>query len=145
MPTGTYPIATLARETGVTERTLRHWILQKVLPKPIGRGRGARYDDRHLLRAKVIALLRSTEPSLDKIRMRIARLSDEQLKALLPRPRPPTVDGVPVPPAAPSYPAETWESVELMPGLVLLVNVGKGPVLRRIADQIYQHYALPAG
>jgi hypothetical protein len=36
-----------------------------------------------------------------------------------------------------------WEVVELMDGLLLMVNPSKGAVLRRIADDIYRHYGTP--
>jgi DNA-binding transcriptional MerR regulator len=144
MPAGTYGIHVLAAESGIAARTLRDWIKQKVLPKPIGRGRGARYDDGYLLRARVIQHLRSGGVSLRDIRSRLAALSEEQLQALVPpAPRPKTAEGVPVPPPEPTYPSMMWEAVQLMDGMLLLVNPGRGPVLRRIADDIYRHYAIP--
>ena len=42
------------------------------------------------------------------------------------------------PPPAPSYPS--WELVTLVDGLVLMVNTTKGPLVRRIADDIHRHY-----
>lgn len=65
--------------------------------------------------------------------------------AMLPRPRGPqlTPEGLPEPPPAPSYPATTWEVVALMEGLVLMINSSKAPGLRRVADDIYRHYAVP--
>ena len=44
-----YSLDELAAESGVNARTLRSWVTSKVLPKPIGQGRGARYSANHLL------------------------------------------------------------------------------------------------
>ena len=64
---------------------------------------------------------------------------------LPPIPRPTTPDGVPLPPAAATYPFTTWELVYLMDGLSLMVNPSLGPLVRRIADDIFRHYAIPVG
>ena len=52
MAVGSYSIQQLQAETGVSARNLRYWIRLKLVPKPLGRGRGARYDDRHLVRVR---------------------------------------------------------------------------------------------
>ena len=143
MVPGTFTMHDLERESGVAARTLRHWIRQKVLPKPVGKGRGARYDTRHLQRARAAQVLRAARLSLRAIRTRIGNLSEQELLALAPPPRKTTPEGLPAPPPEPSYPAVTWEVVELIGGLVLLVNTTKGPAVRRIADDIYRHYGAP--
>lgn len=97
MAIGAYTIEQLQKESGVSPRSLRYWIRLKLVPKPIGRGRGARYDDRHLIRARLIAHLRSSRMKIAAIRARIGSRSDEELLPLLPpRPRATTPDGVPV-------------------------------------------------
>ena len=129
--------------TGVRVRTLRHWIRKKLLAKPAGKGRGARYNERHLQRAKVIGLMRSQRKSLREIRSALDRLSDDELPALLPKPKLAlTPEGIPVPPPPPSYPAVSWEHVVLVDGLVLMVDASKGQLLRRVADEIYRHYGV---
>ena len=168
MTSKTYSIRDLQGVAAVQARTLRHWIRQKVLPKPLGRGRGARYTEDHVLRVKVIRHLRTQRIRLAAIRSgsgtaraaarrasgawpapgppptsrrRISGLDFQQLQALLPRPRPGSIpEAVPPPPRAPSYPAVSCEVVALFDGLVLMINPAKGPVVRRIADEIYQHY-----
>ena len=146
MANETFTIRGLEAESGVQARTLRHWIRQKLLPKPLGRGRAARYDSRHLLRARAVQHLRTFDQSLSAIRGRIGSLSEQELLALVPpRPRPTTAEGLPTPPPAPTYPAVTWEVIALMDGLVLMVHSGKGPALRRIADEIYRYYGAPVG
>lgn len=144
MPSSTYTAQQLLSAAGVNVRTLRHWIAAKVVPKPLGRGRGARYTEAHLLRVKVVRQLRAARLSLRQIGARIGTLSDEQLLALLPpEPRATTSDGVPVPPPPPSYPATTYEAIFLMEGMVLLVQPEKGSALRRIANEIYRYYGPP--
>jgi hypothetical protein len=73
-------------------------------------------------------------------------MSESELVALAQgeaRARGASVDGVPAPPPAPSYPSTPWEVVELSAGLVLMVNSTKGPLVRRIADEIYRYYGSP--
>lgn len=138
---GTYTGQELQVRCGVSARTLRHWIRQKVVPKPIGRGRGARYDEGHLIRARIVQHLRNQRVSLHAIRSRIESLSEDQLLALLPpEPRATTPEGLPMPPPPPTYPFQTWEMVHLMDGLFLMVNPTKGEVVRRIADEVHRYY-----
>lgn len=147
MPGTSFTIETLEQQSGVSARTLRHWIRQKLLPKPMGKGRAARYDDRHLVRAVVARQLRSTKLSLPAIRTRLASMSESELLALTQRQAraaAASADGVPAPPPAPSYPSTPWEVVELSDGLVLMVSTTKGPLVRRIADDIYRYYGSPA-
>jgi DNA-binding transcriptional MerR regulator len=134
-----FHIAEFQSRAGVQARTLRYWIKQKLLPKPVGRGRAARYTAGHLLRAKVIRHLRVQRTGFREIRSMLQSLSEEQLAATLPRPAVP--DAVPAPPPEPSYPSASWELVQLNAGLFMLVNPRRGPVVRQIADQIYRHYA----
>lgn len=147
MTAASFPIETLEQQSGVAARTLRHWIRLKVLPKPMGRGRAARYDDRHLVRAIVARQLRTTRASLPSIAKRIASMTDAELQTHAQREAHAAsiaAGVVPSPPPAPSYPATHWELVTLLDGLVLMVNTTKGPLIRRIADDIYRHYGIPS-
>jgi DNA-binding transcriptional MerR regulator len=144
MASTTFYMRELAEQTGVLPRTLRHWIRKKLLPKPFGKGRAARYDAGHALRARVISQLRAQRRSLHAIRAMLEKSTDEQLQALLPPRRVAvTAEGIPIPPPPPSYPATAWEIVVLTDGLVLMVNTTKGPLLRRVAAEIYRHYSSP--
>lgn len=140
----TYTMDGLAAASGVPARTLRQWIRMRLLPKPAGRGRAARYGDEHLLRARAVRHLRRAKVSVPKIRARLGGLDEGALRALVPPPpRVMSVDGVPPPPPAPSYPRTSWELVTLLDGLVLMVNPQRGPALQRIADDIFRHYGPP--
>ena len=79
MGNGTYTIQALLEELGISARTWRHWIRQKLVPRPIGRGRGARYDSRHLARGRAVKALKSRGTSLRRIRGRIESLSEPEL------------------------------------------------------------------
>ncbi len=50
----TYTIAQLAEETGITPRSIRHYVARGVLPPPEGLGRYAYYDESHLERLRKI-------------------------------------------------------------------------------------------
>jgi DNA-binding transcriptional MerR regulator len=138
----TYSMQELQGLAGVRPRTLRHWVLERVLPKPIGRGRGARYTEAHVLRAKVTRGLRGQGLSLPAIRARLEGLAEDQLRALVPASPSvaPAAEGARPPPPEPRYPAVSWEVVTLMDGLVLLVNPGRGAAIRRVAADIYRYY-----
>jgi DNA-binding transcriptional MerR regulator len=137
----------LEQLTGVQARTLRHWIRRKLMPKPLGRGRAARYTQEHVLRAGVIRQMRSQRASLRAIFGKLSQMTEEQMVAMQPQLGPAAAnsvpvatDSVPAPPPAPSYPFQTWEIITLLDGVVLLVNSGGRPASRRIADEIYRYY-----
>ncbi len=132
----------LSKLAGVSTRTLRSWIAQGVLPKPHGKSRGARYTDTHLRLARAIRALRQQGVSLSQMSLRLAQLDKQQLERLA-QPATSTPVERPLPPE-PSYPFAVWEVVQLMPGLALMVSPEKGPVLRRVADEIYRHYSAKA-
>jgi len=136
-------LAQLAAQTGLGARTLRHWMALGVLPKPSGRGRGAHYDRRHLLLARAAMVLRVTERSMDKVRARLSMMGERELLELVPALQNPA-ERVPTPPREPSYPFRAYEVVQLLDGLTLLVDPSRGPVVRRIADDIHRHYGLKA-
>ena len=143
MTTADLGIHDLEKATGVPMRTLRHWVKQGVLPRPRGRGRVAKYTVTHLVRAQAIKHFRASKLSLREIDRRIGKLTDDEVKALLPPPaRPISQDGVPAPPPPTTYPFAMWELVGLADGLFLMLDPRKGPALRRIADEIYKHYSL---
>ena len=135
-----YSIHDLEKAAGVPMRTLRHWVNEGVIARPIGRGRTARYTDGHLVNALVVKHLRETKLSLKAIRKRTAKLSNDEMRALLPPPtRATTPEGIPTPPPEPTYPFFTWQVVTLMSGLSLMVNPER-PAVRRVADEIYRYY-----
>jgi DNA-binding transcriptional MerR regulator len=76
-----YTLADLCGLAGVTPRTVRYYIAQGLLRSPGASGPGARYDDGHLGRLRLIRRLQREHLPLAEIRARLAGLSDEEVIA----------------------------------------------------------------
>lgn len=63
-----YSLAELAGVTGVTERTIRYYQSEKLIPKPVKVGRERRYDAAHVERIALIVDLRDRGLNLSTIR-----------------------------------------------------------------------------
>lgn len=61
-------IGELADAAGLSRRAVRFYVQQRLLPPPLGRGRGRHYDGSHLERLRRIGQLQSAGHSLDAIR-----------------------------------------------------------------------------
>lgn len=61
----------LEQETGLDARTIRFLISEQIVPEPIGTGRGASYDDAHVLAIKKYLALKNEGFRLDAIRKKI--------------------------------------------------------------------------
>ena len=81
MPDAAYTLADLCDLADVTPRTVRYYIAQGLLRSPGGSGPGARYDDGHLARLRLIRRLQREHLPLAEIRSRLAALSDEEVIA----------------------------------------------------------------
>ena len=62
----------LADAAGLTRRSIRFYVQQKLLPAPLGAGRGSHYDATHLERLKQVQQLQEAGHSLDAVRRIIA-------------------------------------------------------------------------
>lgn len=91
-------IQQLVNRSGVQRRNIYFYVQQGILPAPEGAGLGARYGEEHLLRLRLIPILRREGLRLDQIREQLsamsadvmrARLADEPHPALLPQPSTP--------------------------------------------------------
>ena len=103
-----YSMADLERETELSARTIRYYITQGLLPAAHGRGPGATYDLGHLLRLRMIMLLKAAHLPLDEIKARLEGLSDREIAALL------EVETRP--------PEDRWRRIELHPDIELHVR-----------------------
>ena len=65
-----YKLAKLAKLAGVTERTIRYYSSQGLLPAPLGGGKNTHYDDEHLASLEQIKTLQAAGYSLDQIRQK---------------------------------------------------------------------------
>ena len=82
-PEGIYTISELADLADITPRTVRYYVAQGLLASPAGAGPGARYDEDHLRRLRLIRRLQSEHLPLAEIRKRITSLSPDEIEAAL--------------------------------------------------------------
>jgi DNA-binding transcriptional MerR regulator len=75
-------ISELADQAGVTERTIRYYVEQGVLPPP-ERGRPAEYTAEHVRRLALVRRLKEQYLPLEEIRDMMQRLSLDQVEELL--------------------------------------------------------------
>ena len=85
MQTSMYEIQELVNLTGVPRRNIYFYVQQGLLPPPVGAGLAARYTEEHLLRLRLLPLLRRKGLKLDQIREQMAALSSTELQKLLER------------------------------------------------------------
>jgi len=78
MPDAAYTLADLCGLADVTPRTVRYYIAQGLLRSPGTTGPGARYDDGHLARLRLIRRLQREHLPLAEIRARLAALTDDE-------------------------------------------------------------------
>src|SRR5512133_1278980 len=79
----TYDIQDLVNVSGVPRRTVYFYVQQGVLPPPEGAGLAARYGEDHLLRLRLIPVLRQQGLRLDEIRARFAKMSADEMRQAL--------------------------------------------------------------
>lgn len=119
-----YDLSHLERETGISGRTIRYYITEGLLPPAHGRGPGATYDQGHLLRLKLIGILKSEHLPLQEIRRRLGDLSDQEISLLL---------------EVQTQPSEQyWRRIELHPDIELHVRQrhGESQEIERAVDLI---------
>jgi DNA-binding transcriptional MerR regulator len=162
LPVPRYSIRQLAELTGITVRTLHRWIHAGALSHTDFRGPATSYGARHVEEARAVKRLLGENLSLEAIRARLTRLSDDELARFL-QPEPvaggaPAAASEAAAPDAPAlggaittgtleqaktgpettYAGERWEHVTLLPGLKLLVRDDSGALVRRIAQEIHE-------
>ena len=84
-----YKVSELAKEAGVTKRTIHYYISKGLLMPPMGNGVNSVYNDSHLERLNLIKQLQSEYMPLNKIRDYIFEGEIPQkntTKPLIPRP-----------------------------------------------------------
>lgn len=115
-----YDIQTLVELSGVPRRTVYFYTQQAIIPPPSGAGLAARYNDAHLLRLRLIPVLRSQGLRLDDIRRRLEGLDLDSLRQRLNEAQPSPAFAPPAP-----LPEKSMRDD----------NAGRG----------FIHYSLPAG
>jgi DNA-binding transcriptional MerR regulator len=82
-----YLIQDLKEITGLEPRTIRYYQEKGLLPMPEYRGKNAYYNDDHLVRLKLILVLKKTYLPLDEIAKQLNSLSYEQVRNLVEKPK----------------------------------------------------------
>lgn len=85
-----FSLADLCALADVTPRTVRYYIAQGLLRPASGAGPGARYDDGHLYRLRLIRRLQRDHLPLVEIRRRLDALTDDEVERLASEPAPVT-------------------------------------------------------
>jgi DNA-binding transcriptional MerR regulator len=85
-----YTLSELANLAGVTPRTVRYYLAQGLLPAVGISGPGAKYDDAHLARLRVIKRLQQEHQPLADIRRQLETLDDAAVLAIAAEPAPVT-------------------------------------------------------
>jgi DNA-binding transcriptional MerR regulator len=83
-----YTLNELADLAGVTPRTVRYYLAQGLLPAVGVAGPGAKYDDGHLARLRLIKRLQREHQPLAEIRRRLETLDDQTILAVAAEPEP---------------------------------------------------------
>ena len=78
-----YPLSEICALTGVTQRTVRYYIQQGLLPTASRTGPNVRYPESFLLRLKLIARLKSEHLPLAHIREQLTAINDDDDNFLL--------------------------------------------------------------
>lgn len=73
-----YTAEDLSRLVGLTARTVRFYVAEQLIDPPLGRGRGAHFDDRHVAQLKRVRQLQAAGLELSGIRAHL-----EELRATL--------------------------------------------------------------
>ncbi len=115
MNDSTYTIQELTDLTGLSRRTIHFYKGQGILAPPMGAGLGARYGEEHLLRLRLVPLLRRQGLRLDAIREQLVGMSLVEMQRSL---------------------AATPAAAEPVPG---------SPSPAPLATRTFVHYSLPAG
>lgn len=112
-----YDIAELARLSGLSVRTIRYYIQQRLLHASGGRGPGARYDASHLARLMLIRRLQAEHLPLAEIRRRLESGVVQPRRASSAHARPPVAGA-----ASEAADRSHWERIALAPDVELHVR-----------------------
>jgi DNA-binding transcriptional MerR regulator len=107
-PSDRYSIDELATLAGVTPRTVRFYIAQDLLDRPIGEKRGAHYGRRHLEQLLLVRRWTEAGLSLDRVRELIAGAPEDPPRR-----------------AAPPGSVEVWSRMTLADGVELHLEPGR--------------------
>ncbi|HYE19565.1 MAG TPA: MerR family transcriptional regulator [Tepidisphaeraceae bacterium] len=108
-------IGELADAAGLTRRAVRFYVQQKLLPTPLGVGRGSHYDGTHLAQLRRVLELQRAGHSLEEIRHVLAGGGVERrVEAVKKEKRPPA-----------KLRAALWRRLEVLDGVELSFDAAK--------------------
>jgi DNA-binding transcriptional MerR regulator len=128
----------LARQAGVSVRTVRYYVQRGLLPAPVFRGRDTCYSGEHLVRLRAIRRLQDRFLPLDEIQSELERRTPEELRQLvetkevgetIPRREP-------VPAAGPVERPERWTRWVLASGLEIQISDRADAMTRALAEEL---------
>jgi DNA-binding transcriptional MerR regulator len=125
-----FDIQSLVRESGIPRRTIYFYVQQGLLPPPEGAGLAAHYGDSHLLRLRLIPILRGQGLRLDEIRRRFEQMTEAELRSLL---------------TTTEAKRAAVEPRKEEPHAGMPVDWRRLPPSAPVAAEGYTHYRLPAG
>ena len=152
----TMKLEELAKQSGVSARTVRYYVQRGLLPAPEFRGRDTTYNEEHLHRLKAIRKLQERFLPLDAIETELKRASAEEIRKLGEgvqepqkvkahpyrepsldprRGRPPAGAGEPVQ-LVPRAEATEWVRWEILPGLEIHVSERANAMTRSLAEEL---------
>ena len=102
-------LSALAERAGVPARTIRLYITQGLLPKPLRAGRDAAYGEEHLTRLQQIRAMQREGLTLAEIHLRLADVAQQQVAA-----------------------RESWVAYAIAPDIMVMVrsNISPGRLAR---------------
>jgi DNA-binding transcriptional MerR regulator len=109
-----FSLAELVEASGLSERMVRHFITEGLVPPALGRGRSRYYTPEHLARLELVARLRAERLSFDEIRERLAGTGE----------------------ATPA--GDTWQRIELHPDLELHLRADASESVQALASELAQ-------
>jgi DNA-binding transcriptional MerR regulator len=129
-----YAIGDLAALGGVSRRTVRYYVQEGLIPKPLGVGRGDHYTNEHLEQLLRVKSLQEAGRTLDEIRRATAGPRGRAIEA-------PRVE-------VPAVRRSMWRHLTLAPGVELQVaanvRIPSPARLQELAEWCRQHFIAAA-
>lgn len=134
-----YTVEEVCAAAGIVPRTLKRWVAANAVAAPTFRGRSTRYDARQLAQARVARAMLSKGARLDAISRVTAKATLEELHRIAPPPVAPPPEAVSV--ARPEIAGMVrLRSLELLPGLSLVLREDATPFVEGVAAEIVARY-----
>lgn len=142
MDNETYDIQELMKVSGIPRRTIHFYVQQRLLPPPEGAGLAAYYTGQHLVRLRLIPILRQQGLRLDDIRQRFEQMTTEEMQQAAPAQSQK---------AASDEARRAASGESQLPSLILRDSLlpaspaGNAQAARWLAERPFIHYQLPGG